>query len=151
MQEWDLVFRIGSWHVHIVVKALILASEVDDGVLLITNLALEMLAGSESGWRSRLLENPLNDGVLGSSSGVFHLVALPKRLYMIRPKICYLLEEEESWEALDAVFVGELFVLGGVNLGEGERWVILGQHLSGGSVLGGELLAVSTKVDVVSK
>ena len=55
----------------------------------------------------------------------------------------YLLEEEESWETLDSVFLGELGLSGGINLGKGKGWVVLGQNFGGGRVLWVKFLAMS--------
>jgi hypothetical protein len=55
-----------------------------------------------------------------------------------------LLEEEESGEALNAESLGNLLLLSSVNLGEVIGRIILGESLGGLSVLGGQLLAVTT-------
>ena len=45
---------------------------------------------------------------------------------------------------MDTESLGESLLLGGINLGDGEWWVVLGEGLSGSGVLWGKLLAVST-------
>ena len=57
----------------------------------------------------------------------------------------HLLEPGEGWEALDFESFGEGLLFGGVDLGNGEGRVLCLQHLSGGFVLGGELLAVAAR------
>ena len=57
----------------------------------------------------------------------------------------YLREPEESWESLDSELLGDLLLLGGIDLTEWKRWVLLGKGLSGTGVFWCELFAVSTK------
>lgn len=52
-------------------------------------------------------------------------------------------EPEEGWESLDAVLLGELLLLGGINFTEWDWWVVLGQFEGGARVLWGKLLAMS--------
>ena len=54
-------------------------------------------------------------------------------------------EEVESGEALDFEPFLECIVLGGVDFGDCERWILSLEHLSGSLVLGGKFLAVSTR------
>jgi len=56
----------------------------------------------------------------------------------------YLLEPFESWESLDTEFLGDLLLLGGVNLGKEEWWIILSKSLGSSFVLWSELFAVTT-------
>ena len=71
MEELDLFLNIGSWDMSILVKGLRLISEVGNGELRISNLSLEGRAVDASAGWSRLLDDPRNDGILGSSSGIF--------------------------------------------------------------------------------
>ena len=74
MEELDLFLNIGSWNVSILVESLVFISEVGDGKLSISDLGLEGSAvNSSAGW-ARFLENPGNDGILSSSTGVFLLL-----------------------------------------------------------------------------
>lgn len=49
----------------------------------------------------------------------------------------------ESWESFDLEAFAECVVFGGIDLGEVDWWVSLGENSSCGGVFRGELLAVS--------
>jgi len=81
MYESNLIFGIGIWDMSLRVKGVVLWTEVGNKelVVLIVSLILEGIAVEQGGWRSRLLEDPLHDGVLGSSSSVLGLLSVPSR------------------------------------------------------------------------
>lgn len=91
-----------------------------------------MDAGDVLHGRAELLVDPIDDGVLG-----------PGAIVVLGDAVD---EEEDGREALDIVPLGEVGVLGGVDLGEGEvsPVVVRGEMRGGGCVIRGERLAVAT-------
>ena len=62
------------------VESVGLLSEENEGELGLLELGLESGAVDLNGRRSGLLDDPLDDGVLGSSTSVLNLVSVPKKL-----------------------------------------------------------------------
>jgi hypothetical protein len=61
--------------------------------------------------------------------------------------LIYLLEPEKGWETLDSELLGNLLLLGGIDLTEWKRWGLLSKHLSSSGVLWSKFFAVSTIVE----
>lgn len=86
MNENDLILSVSIANVSFSVEGGVLSTEVSDeelGVSIIS-LLLKSLTGDEGRWWSRLLENPLDDCVLGSTSSVFRFLTIPFRTFVIR-------------------------------------------------------------------
>jgi hypothetical protein len=81
--------------------------------------------------RTELLVDPLDDGILG-----------PRAVVVLGDAVD---EEEDGGESLDVVLLGEVRVLGGVDLGESDvALAVVGRKVGrGGGVVRGELLAVA--------
>jgi len=58
--------------------------------------------------------------------------------------LLYLLEPFESWESLDTEFFRDLLLLGGIDLGEEEWWIIFGKSFSSLFIFWSKLFAVTT-------
>jgi len=52
-------------------------------------------------------------------------------------------EPLESWESLDSEFLSDLLLLGGVNLGNEEWWIVFGESFGSSFVLWSKLFAVT--------
>lgn len=113
MNELDLVLGVCVWDMSFKIKRMVLSTEVgnDEFVALVSDLILKGIASDLSGWWSRLLEDPLDNSVLGSSSSVFSFNSV--------------LEPEEGWESLDGESLGNSLLFSCVNLGKGNWWVVL--------------------------
>jgi len=55
------------------------------------------------------------------------------------------MEPFECWESLDSKFLRDLLLLGGVNLGNKEWWIVFGESFSSLDVFWGKLFAVTAK------
>ena len=73
MEELNFIFSVGESNMDISVKRGILSTEVSKDEFGIFSLSLKGIAVNRGGWWSRLLGDPLDDGVLSSSTGVFLL------------------------------------------------------------------------------
>jgi len=82
MNKGNLVFGVGVSDMSFSVKSVVLSTEVsnDEFVALVSDLILKGIASDLSGWWSGFLENPLDNGVLGSSSSVFGFDSVPIKL-----------------------------------------------------------------------
>jgi hypothetical protein len=129
VSEKDFVFSRCVWNMSVSVEGIGFSTEESNDKFVISDEFLKSIAIDSSGWWTRLLDNVVHDGVLGSSSLVVTWVSS--------------LEEFEGWEPFDSESLAELFVLGGVDLGDAERWVSGSQLLGGGSILRGKLLAMT--------
>jgi hypothetical protein len=58
----------------------------------------------------------------------------------------YLLKEEQGWVTFDSKSLGDSLLLGSVDLGKWDCWVLGSEFLGGGGVFWGKLLAVTTKI-----
>jgi hypothetical protein len=90
----------------------------------------ESITGNLSRWWSSLLENPRDDSIGSSTSGVFSMFSV--------------FEPFESWESLDTEFFCKLLLLSGVNLSNEEWWIIFGKSFSSLFVVWSKLFAVTT-------
>merc|ERR1719198_2677508 len=98
------------------------------GILVIC-FCLDSITIQGRGWWPRLLDDPLDNGILSSSTGVFGFLST--------------LEPEECRESLNAESLSKGLLFSRINLGEGDWWIILGQNCGGLFVLWGKLLAVT--------
>jgi hypothetical protein len=130
VDESDTIFTLGERNVSIGVKGVGDISEVSDDEFVLFNLGLEGITGYLSGRRTGLLHDPLDNGVLGTSTSVFLLLSIN--------------EPEECWEALDSKPFTKLLLLGSINLGKGNGRVALGEDFGGSGVFRSELLAMAT-------
>jgi hypothetical protein len=103
VHENDFIFLVGIRYMGISVESIRLISEITNYEFVSLNLLLKSSAGNNCGWWARLLQDPVDDGVAGSSSGVVLLLSL--------------FEEVQSWEALDAESLCEFLLYGGINFG----------------------------------
>jgi hypothetical protein len=78
VNESNLVLGGGVWEVSLGEKSIIGLSEVGNDELVVLDSLGKSIAISGGGWWARLLGNPLDDGVLGSASGVLSLLSVPK-------------------------------------------------------------------------
>ena len=78
MEEANLILCVGKWNMDILVESVILRTEVSKDEFGILSLGPESIAVNEGGWWSRLLLDPLDDGVLSSSTSVFLLLTRSK-------------------------------------------------------------------------
>jgi len=129
MEELNLIFSVGESNMDISEKRSILSTEVSKDEFGILGLSLEGIAVNFGGWWSRLLGDPLDDGVLGSSTGVFLLFSV--------------FEPEEGWETFDSESLTQFLLLSGINLSKGNWWVGLGKFLSSSGILWSEFFAVT--------
>lgn len=106
----NLIFNISNWVVSSGEEGIRLISEVGKNKLGVINLLLKTSAVDSGAWGSTLLENPGNDGILGSTTSVLSRFAI--------------LEELESRETLDTESLSKLLLLGGIDLGKGVGWII---------------------------
>lgn len=131
VDEVHLLLGVGESHVAIDEEGLIGSSEVgEEESLVLSDLGLKSVTGDLGGGWAGLLEDVVNNGILGSSTHVFHWDTL--------------LEELHCWETLDTELVSENGLFSGINLGKEKWWVILSENLSSSGVLWGEFLAVTT-------
>jgi hypothetical protein len=78
VHESNLVLGGGVWEMSLGVESIIGASEVSNDELVVLDCLCKSIAIGGGGWWARLLGNPLDDGVLGSTSGVLELISVPK-------------------------------------------------------------------------
>ena len=78
--ESNLVLGGSIWKMGILVESRVVLSEVSNDELVVLNGLGKSIAISSEGWWARLLGNPGNNGVLGSSSSVLKLLSISKKI-----------------------------------------------------------------------
>jgi len=80
VDESDLVLSGSIWEMSILVESRVVLSEVSNNEFVVLDSLGKSIAISGLGWWSRLLGDPSNNGVLGSTSSVFGLLSIPKKI-----------------------------------------------------------------------
>ena len=80
VDESDLVLSGSIWEMSILVESRVVLSEVSNNEFVVLDSLGKSIAISRLGWWSRLLGYPSNNGVLGSTSSVFSLLSIPKKI-----------------------------------------------------------------------
>lgn len=77
MGEEDLILSRSIWDMSISVKGIGFSTEESNDKFVIGDEFLEAIAVNSSGWRSGLLDNVVDDRILGSSSLVVRWISSP--------------------------------------------------------------------------
>ena len=104
------------------ISGLVLEASNNSNVLALGESSNFLSIGQSLGWRSSLLLNPVDDGVGSSAPSVLHGFAI--------------LEELQGWIASDLKLLGQTWLFCGINLGQLDGGIFLGQNTSCLSVLG---------------
>lgn len=80
VDESDLILSGSIWEVSILVESRVVLSEVSNNEFVVLDSLGKSIAISGLGWWSRLLGDPSNNCVLGSTPGVFSLLSISKKI-----------------------------------------------------------------------
>ena len=88
VDESDLVLSGSIWEMSILVESRVVLSKVSNNEFVVLDSLGKSIAISGLGWWSRLLSDPCNNGVLGSTSSVFGLLSIPKKILVSHFEKC---------------------------------------------------------------
>ena len=80
VDESDLVLSGSIWDMSILEESRVVLSEISNNEFVVLDSLGKSIAIGGLGWWSRLLGNPRDNGVLGSTSGIFSLLSIPKKI-----------------------------------------------------------------------
>lgn len=174
MEKLNHIVGLGESIKNISENSCVFSAEVRKYKFGFFSLNLKSIAINRGRWWPRPLSNPLDDGVLGSSAGVFKLFTVskifsydisifikrgiqklntPSKILDFACKffptcILYLLEKVHGWESFNTEFFGQLLLISSINLTEHNFWsfVRLCKFLSCSGIFWSKCFAVTTKI-----
>jgi hypothetical protein len=80
VDESDLVLSGSIWDMSILEESRVVLSEISNNEFVVLDSLGKSITIGGLGWWSRLLGNPRDNGVLGSTSSIFSLLSIPKKI-----------------------------------------------------------------------